>query len=280
MVPQSKHVVGSSWSAWGPTATLRLSPDIVAPGDKMISTLKQDHTIASGNSYSTPYVAGMTALYFEHRARQGMPRPNYTQLRALLRNNAIPYMVPGKNLAASVAQQGAGMAHIFRAANASFRASPSALELFDIEQRPTSVYTKPGEITIENPSNSRRTFYLRHIPAVSMRAFHANGEATEEIVTTDIHIEATFTGPQVITLNPNDKASVPITFTIPVELNYDEHWLYSGYIVIDPEPLVNGRLPSDHAVYVPYLGLNGSMKTIDRFFEMRSRKLKKWDANQ
>ncbi|KAI8051700.1 peptidase S8/S53 domain-containing protein [Syncephalis plumigaleata] len=63
---------------------------------------------------------------------------------------------------------------------------------------------------------------------------------------------------------------VPITFTIPVDLNYAEHWLYSGYIVIDTEAPVNGRPPSDHAVYVPYLGLNGNIQTIHKFFEIRS----------
>ncbi|KAI8058342.1 peptidase S8/S53 domain-containing protein [Syncephalis plumigaleata] len=271
MVPRLEKIVGSKLSAWGPTASLQLSPEIVAPRENPVTTMHGKHGIAGGNSFATPYLAGMTALYFEHCDKNGKTRPNYSQLRSLLQNNAIPYMVPGKSLAGSVAHQGAGMAHIGRMIKSTFSASPSAIELLDIKQWPTSDYTKSANIIINNFSENTQTLHFRHIPAVSMRAFEANGDTTSKTITTDVHIETSITEPQTITLKPKDKASVPITFTIPEKLNYAQHWVYSGYIVIDPEPLVNGRPPSDHAVYVPYLGLNGNIETITMLLKMNGR---------
>ena len=51
-------------SAWGPTYLLDIKPDIVAPGDNILSTfLDNSYAILSGAYISTPYVAGVAALY-------------------------------------------------------------------------------------------------------------------------------------------------------------------------------------------------------------------------
>lgn len=53
-----------SYGSWGPMYDLDIKPDILAPGDNILSTwLRNSYEVASGTGQSTAYMAGVAALY-------------------------------------------------------------------------------------------------------------------------------------------------------------------------------------------------------------------------
>ncbi len=130
----------SSFSSWGVPGSLLMKPDITAPGGDIYSVFgtslspegdpqggTDKYEILSGTSMAAPHVAGLSALTAQYlketdyAALNPTLAANYTRraiIQSLLMSTATP-MVDGDGYYYSILQQGAGLADVSRAVNAS-----------------------------------------------------------------------------------------------------------------------------------------------------------------
>ncbi|KAI9596737.1 peptidase S8/S53 domain-containing protein [Syncephalis fuscata] len=249
------------------TASIQLILSLYIQTKGVLSTAFYMRTIAdpdptqmTGTSLATPYMAGLAALYLDNCFRSNIHPPNSIELRSIFQNTATPYMIPNSKLAGSVAHQGAGMANIQRAVSRKISASPSSIELGDRKETGDGSRQKSGAITITNLFTEEREFYITHLPSKSMHGFSVRSALQDVPITIDIYAGVKIT-PNRIKMKPGNTAVINIEFSIPESLAYKDHWVYSGYIITDTNP-PNGVRPSDQAIHVPYLGLNGDISNI------------------
>ena len=111
----------ASFSSAGPTAiSLRLKPDIVAPGVSILSAAPDsDWRLSSGTSMASPHVAGAVALLLQRH-----PEWTTRQVKAALAITARPLTgsAPG-----GITRTGAGLVDVLAADTARVRATPSAV---------------------------------------------------------------------------------------------------------------------------------------------------------
>ncbi|KAI9596529.1 peptidase S8/S53 domain-containing protein [Syncephalis fuscata] len=262
-VPDTSSISGSISAAWGPSLDLGMNPDIMAPGVAMFTTTNkaEKFQIDRGTSFAAPYVAGVAALYLQAHASadDNIKRFNPVEFKKTIQSTAIPCIMPHTQLAGSVAQQGAGLVCIDRAMLVSFTVSPSVIELGDRQTKAMYQDGKLSRITIYNPASVVKTFTTTHLPAVSMRGFDSNGKEFRPPQICEIHAKAIFS--KYTSVEPETSVSISIKFDIPLLRAYKDHWLYSGYIIVDPDHKPN-RPSSSQAIYIPYFGLNGSINNI------------------
>ena len=128
----------ASFSSWGVPGSLLLKPDITAPGGNIYSVFGYNKTpkgaytgghdqyeLMSGTSMAAPHIAGLSAVLLQYLKEKGAENlnaelaGNYTDraiAQSLIMSTAVP-MKPDGYL--SVFQQGAGLADVSKAINAS-----------------------------------------------------------------------------------------------------------------------------------------------------------------
>ena len=111
----------SSFSSWGPTADLKLKPEIAAPGGNVYSSVDGNgYKSMSGTSMSAPNIAGLAALvkqYLKNDERfADLPEEHMREMiNTLLMSTAIPAAYEDElfgEIPYSPRQQGAGMANV------------------------------------------------------------------------------------------------------------------------------------------------------------------------
>ncbi len=125
----------SSFSAWGPTADLRLKPEIAAPGSDIYSSIPENsYGYMSGTSMSTPYYAGVAAIFQQYVKENGMdPGGKQTAefVNALMMSTATLFRARNDKTLYSPRRQGAGFVNIPAAV-----ATPAYLTQADGVSRP------------------------------------------------------------------------------------------------------------------------------------------------
>lgn len=105
------------YSSWGPLYDLSIKPDIAAPGGDILSTYPTDgYAVLSGTSMSTPYIAGVAALYIGYyggRSTNANFNASELLMRIISSGDSLPYF-DGESLTeysmyAPVAQVGTGI---------------------------------------------------------------------------------------------------------------------------------------------------------------------------
>lgn len=122
----------AGFSAIGPTPlSLRLKPDVAAPGMDILSSVPRRHGLwasLSGTSMAAPYVAGLAALLLEQH-------PGWTpsQVKSALMQTAAPFAVPPR--------AGAGFADLAAAAEPLLFASPQSVSFGLVRRSATASAT-------------------------------------------------------------------------------------------------------------------------------------------
>ncbi|CAG8502369.1 5823_t:CDS:2 [Funneliformis mosseae] len=246
----------SVFSGWGLTEDLDIKPEICGPGGLIFSAFPVNNStyrILSGTSMSSPYIAGVAALYTEvfGEFRKQNQQQFSEQLKTALMNYAIPREERNK-LMASVLRQGAGLVDAYNMLTATSFAYPPKINLND-----TVHFNGNRKLTIYNVDRKEMKYKLSHLPAPSVngynKTFIRNYYQLEYY--TRQYASVKFDNYQ-ITVPPGSSVDVSVTFMLPKDLPKDKHYFYSGWLEIIPLDENKPKLT------VPYAGLADDARSL------------------
>lgn len=234
----------STFSARGPGTGSVLKPDLVAPGENITSAFGMQVDTAAGTTFSgtsmaSAHVAGASALL-----REKYPSWTYSQIKALLMNNATSLQNSG-NVRYGPGRVGAGGVNLNNILNAELIAyNASNPELVSISfgvVEVTGAQTATSQLTVQNLTASAQTYTLGFDTVVNMPG-----------------VEITV-NPSTLTVPANGTASVNVVLTANVsqmiEANIHDgtlstnaeprHWISeeSGYITLTRANVLRARIP-------------------------------------
>ncbi|KAF9432512.1 hypothetical protein BGZ76_010690 [Entomortierella beljakovae] len=242
----------STFSSWGLGPELELKPDIGAPGGYIYSTIpveKGSFATMSGTSMATPYVAGSAALLLE-----AQPTIERSEVLGRLQLYSKPGLYKNSPVPNTVARQGAGMINIWDSIQGKLLAQPTHLALND------TVHMKENyTITITNHYDSAETFKISNWPAMSILGYTPSSQPTGNITYSEASSVVSFADGESVQMEAGETRSIVVSFKPPVDLDPESHWIYSGYIKIEPTSTESSR----PALQIPYAGMLGSYGTVD-----------------
>ncbi|KAF9954217.1 hypothetical protein BGZ72_004752 [Mortierella alpina] len=242
----------STFSSWGLGPELELKPDVAGPGGYIFSTVpvsQGSFSTMSGTSMATPYVSGCAALMLQ--ANPSID-PAHVLQRMQLYSKPRPYKE--SSVPDSTARQGAGMIHVYDAIQGYATAMPTHLALNDTDHTLAS-YT----LTLTNLYPNAEDFTISHAPAMSALGYTPLGQPADEIVYNSSAAELVLDpADATVHLEAGESRSITVSFLPPKDLDLQSHWIYSGYIRM--EPTLDRTRP---VLQVPYAGMLGSYGTVD-----------------
>ncbi|KAF8940439.1 hypothetical protein BGZ58_006433, partial [Dissophora ornata] len=241
----------STFSSWGLGPELEMKPDIGAPGGYIYSTVpvaKGSFAVMSGTSMATPCIVGLAVLLL-----QAEPKIDRSEVLGRLQMYSRPGLYKDTQIPDSVVRQGAGMANVFDAIRGKAVVQPTRLGLND-----TLHTQKTYTLTLTNHYSTAETFKFSHWPAMSILGYTPTGKPAENIAYNETAAKLVFDHGDTLALKSGETRTMTFQFKPPTDLNVDSHWIYSGYVKI--EPTLNTSCP---ALQVPYAGMYGSYGTVD-----------------
>ncbi|KAH7319128.1 hypothetical protein BKA65DRAFT_569325 [Rhexocercosporidium sp. MPI-PUGE-AT-0058] len=236
----------SSFSSWGPTFENDFSPSISAPGGAVYGCFPGNlFAIASGTSFSTPYIAGVAALFYAHASKDHVKFSQKLQTTA----TSLQTSPNGKDTVgiASLAQQGAGMVDAVKLLGYStVITSSSKISLNDTDNRIST-----HRIILHNTGASGVTYVVSHESAVTIESRDKSLYPNEYYPPIMKGASGSIQAPKSITIGPGATAEVEVTFIPPKSTaNITTGPLWSGKVLFGGS---NGELVS-----VPYMGVEVS----------------------
>ncbi|OLN83087.1 Minor extracellular protease vpr 10 [Colletotrichum chlorophyti] len=242
-VPSAGHV--SEFSSWGPSFENDLSPLVSGPGGMVYGAFPDSqYAVASGTSFSSPYVAGVAALYYAHVKKN---KDEFIR-RITSTSQALPAFnsAEGRVIAAlgPVAQQGAGLINVANVFDHDIvLLSEPVLHLNDTDNR-INTHT----IRIQNNGDEEVVFNITHVPASTVLAKTSTGYIRPyypPLSDTVGSLEA----PETFVVAAGSVGEVQVTFASP-DLANDSGALWSGKVVLQGS--------NNQAISLPYIGIETS----------------------
>ncbi|KAL2201793.1 serine endopeptidase [Sarocladium strictum] len=260
------------FTQWGPNYDLRLKPDIMAPGSRVLSTyIGGGYRVLSGTSMATPYVAGVAALYIgEHGGRKAHADDPEWAKRLMSRIMATAQSAPwvddftaetNADFRAPPVQVGAGLLNAQRVLGTKtiFGFEGRKFELND-----TAHYQGTHSVEITNSGDKDVTYTFSLESAAGFDSWEPNAPGQPPAFGKDsfkgyYEYEPTEMVPEVampdeITLSPGETASAVFEFTPPAGLNSSRIPIYGGRVLIHAN---NGE---DFGI--PYYGIGADIKEV------------------
>jgi subtilisin family serine protease len=241
--------VASDLTSWGPSWELNMSPQLVSPGQNILSTYPTalgSYRVMTGTSMSTPLVAGVYALLGEVYGKLDPKR-----LRRLLTHTSKPLAwhdgkMAHPDILAPVPQQGAGILQAWDAAHTSIELDVESLMLNDTEH-----FAGTHTFSVKNTGSTDVDLDLGHRKAVTMYTMDpTSSELQADSVPNTIvtsYASVSFSSNR-IAIPAGKSTNVTVTFTPPADLNTALLPVYSGYITLGDK------------LVLPYLGVAGSIR--------------------
>ncbi|KGQ04617.1 Subtilisin DY [Beauveria bassiana D1-5] len=250
---QDGYVAGLA--AAGPSPELDIKPQVGAPGDNVPVALRDgNYGSTSGTSFAGPLVAGIITLIAEAR---GTFDPKL--IESLLVSTAEPRGDPKY----SVALQGGGLVQAWDAAHTTTLVQPASLAFNDTDHRVPKL-----SLTITNTAKSDVQYELSTVAADSIYTRDQRGDKADEMIKGSAQIKLSQSS---FTLKPNQSTSVDVSASDPDGVDAQRLPVWSGYVKVQEAN------SSDKALTVPYLGLAGSLRSMQLFMESGHVSVRNWN---
>ena len=260
----------SSFSSWGSTSQLEITPDIMAPGGNIYSSRDNNsYGLMSGTSMATPHLAGASALMLEYLRTVGIEGDAMTLAYALMMSTAVP--AKGSNgITASPRKQGAGLVNL-----ASAMATKAYLQVEGKERPKLELGDDPDktgeyQMTFRVVNFGTEPLQYAITPTVLTENAETKGDygnvqvyfATQ--TSRDITAQTTWTtncANNVVTVPAKGTADVTVTVKLSDALRKEltdtfENGIYiEGYITLKQQTTAEGVTGCD--LSIPYLAFYG-----------------------
>ncbi len=247
----------SSFSSWGPSPDLTLTPDITAPGGRIYSTINDgQYGEMSGTSMATPQVAGMAALvlqYLDAKYPSLSKLERHNLAEALLMSTATPLTeenVNGEKTLYSPRLQGAGLANVYNAVT-----TPAYLTVSVPGSNETSPKASLGESTIgsysftftlHNLSNESLTYRLDSSLLTDQAQQEVDQLTNEPLLcmsetSRSLYTHATFSTGDIVTVGPQSSTDITVYINLSsadtsyMSANYPNGIYVDGFIRLVPQ---------------------------------------------
>ncbi|KAJ7492156.1 subtilase [Mycena latifolia] len=247
----------NAFTSWGPLYDMSIKPDIAGPGGDIYSTwLQGQYVSASGTSMSTPYIAGVAALYAGvhggvkvHGAKFGKE----VARRIITSGRPVPWTdgtAANFNQHASVAQVGNGLIDAVKVVQYTTTVDISKIHLND-----TASFKSIHPFTVTNTGKVPITYKFSLRPAAGFEArsaLNAPLGTFADMAPISIVPEVTFLSVQLWTVWPGQSLYMAAVFLPPKKANADMLPVYSGQVVISGS--------TGEEIAIPYMGLAADLK--------------------
>ncbi|KAI9150495.1 C6 finger domain transcription factor dbaA [Paramyrothecium foliicola] len=262
-VDGKRKILSEYSTSWGPLFDLQIKPDVGAPGAYIYSVdLNGGYRLATGTSMSTPYVAGIAALYIgQYGGRKTHGKGFAEFMHRRLVSNSLKVM---SNLydeqAAAVSQVGTGMVNASQVLSATTDLIYEPMALND-----TRYFSRYHKVTVINNGDKDVEYSFTKEDAMGADTLGSNYPNSIrgywEMNLVPYSVNATL--PSKFVLKPGTRKVVTVAFQNPDKAGWPAESLplYSGNIVI------NGN--NGYSWRVPFLGAGGDLKRLFRkmFYE-------------
>lgn len=237
----------SGFTSWGGTIDLELKPDLVAPGERIYSTLNHNrYGVMSGTSMSTPVVAGASAILLKRFRELERPEDiDITEFTKIMMMNTATPLFDTTGFENSPRQQGAGMLNI--------EAAYENNVLLTYENKGAVTLKEIGdevnfEIKLKNLSNEEERFTLdkSKVLTTAHTEVSKNGEIIKEVHSTQIDGASLESEVSEVVLGALEEKT--LSFTLRTS-NLSNQFV-EGYIYLKSETNPN--------LAIPYFGFRGN----------------------
>ena len=260
-VPDSIANRPNFFSGWSSTYDLQLKPDVAAPGGNIFSTWSNNtYMVQSGTSMSTPYIAGIAALYvsvFGGRQQRGAEVSRDFHRRVTASGASLPWTDETgspSDFLAPPAQMGSGMVDAVRTLYANTTLGETKFNLND-----TANFQPTHELSITNHGAESVTYNFILEPAAGFEiedpyypAWGTWGVKTfQDLVPIPLVPDVEL--PEAVEIGPGETRNVTVTFTNPENKGWNATVLplYSGKVQVAGS---NGE-----RLAVTYMGMASSL---------------------
>lgn len=241
----------AAYSSWGPGGDLDVKPQIVAPGDFVLSTYPLaagGYSVIGGTSFSGPMAAGLFALVMQARGTKDTVELN-SVITGTAKNTPWFNNKEFEDFPAPVAQQGTGLMQGWDA----FRAT-TTLDRFSFSFNDSVSFKCQHEFTIHNSADEEVTYQISHLEGRTGYALpEEEGGVVDNPLTIalmDAPAKLAFK-PETVTLGPGEKAKIKVRGSAPKGLDADRMPVYGGWVMVEGD--------NNETLSLPYTGLAGSL---------------------